>query len=274
MTQNPLQNYFRQPKIFLKLPSIGRFNSSDSISGDVSKLPVYGMTGMDQIIIKTPDALLNGESTARIIQSCCPNILNPWEVTSIDIDSILVAIKIATYGNKISIDGECSKCGTENSYDVDLSSVLEYYNTCKFNSSIIIDDLVIKIKPLTYKLSTQYSLESFTLQKQLLQSQELDDNLKQEVLSNIFTEFGKLQAKVITSSIEQIETPTTVVSEFGFIKEWVDNCDQTNIAKIKEVLDNNGKIWKNPPVNTVCSNCGHMDKTDLEIDQSSFFDNA
>lgn len=275
MTQNPLHQYFRQPKIFLKLPSLGKYNSSSSITGDVDKMPIFGMSGMDQIIVKTPDALLNGESTVRLIQSCCPNILDGWEVTSIDIDSILVAIKIATYGNKMSIDGVCSNCNTENSYDIDLVKVLEYFNTCSFNSSVVIDDLVIKLKPLPYKLITSFSLENFSLQKQLIQISEIENvDKKQELLSKVFTEFASLQSRVIQSSIEYIETPTSVVSEYGYIKEWVDNCDQSTISEIKNFLDKNGKIWKNPPVSAPCANCGHVDTIELELDQSSFFDNA
>ena len=70
MTQNPLQKFFRQPKIYISLPSKGIFNKLGSIQGDFSNLPVYGMTGMDEILMKTPDALLSGETTARIFESC------------------------------------------------------------------------------------------------------------------------------------------------------------------------------------------------------------
>lgn len=275
MSQNPLQNYFRQPKIYLKLPSLGKYINSDSISGDVEKLPVYGMTGMDQIIGKTPDGLLNGESTVKIIQSCCPTIVNAWDVSSIDLESLLVAIKIATFGNKMTVEGSCSSCNTENSYDIELGNILEYYNICIFESSVIIDDLIIKLKPLTYKSVTAFSLESFSLQKQLLQVQDIEDNnKKQELLSKIFEEFANLQSRVLVSSIDEIETPETVVSEFGFIKEWVDNCDQIVINKVKDALDRNGKIWKNPPVQVSCSNCGNINMLEIDLDPSNFFVNA
>jgi len=59
MATNPLQQYFRQPKIYIKLPSGGVFNKLGSLQGDVTNMPVYGMTGMDEIIMKTPDALMS-----------------------------------------------------------------------------------------------------------------------------------------------------------------------------------------------------------------------
>ena len=72
MSQNPLQQYFRQPKIYVKLPSQGMYSKPGAIAGDINGLPVYGMTGMDEIIMKTPDSLLSGESIAQVIKSCCP----------------------------------------------------------------------------------------------------------------------------------------------------------------------------------------------------------
>ena len=146
MSVNPLHNYFRQPKLFLKLPSLGKYNDSSSISGDVENLPIYGMTGMDQILIKTPDALLNGESTVNLIKSCCPNIIDPWKVTNIDINSLLAAIRIASFGNTLSISSTCGHCNTENEYEIDVSFILEHYSKFTFNSTCNVGDLIIKIK--------------------------------------------------------------------------------------------------------------------------------
>ena len=67
MAGNPLQKYFRQPKVFIKLPSGGIYSKPGTIQGDAGNVPVYGMTGMDEIIVRTPDALLSGESTATVI---------------------------------------------------------------------------------------------------------------------------------------------------------------------------------------------------------------
>ena len=52
MENNPLQKYYRQPKIYLDLPSKGNFYPKGAIEGDPSKLPVFGMTAMDEIMFK------------------------------------------------------------------------------------------------------------------------------------------------------------------------------------------------------------------------------
>ena len=96
MGNNPLQQFFRQPKIYISLPSLGIYTIPGVIQGDVSNLPIYGMTGMDEILMKTPDALMTGESTVKVIESCCPVIEDAWDLCLLDLDIILTAIKIAT----------------------------------------------------------------------------------------------------------------------------------------------------------------------------------
>ena len=76
---NPLQKYFRQPKIYIKLPSNGKWYPNGSLEvTDNMEFPVYAMTARDELMFKTPDALLNGQSTVDVIQSCVPSIKNAW----------------------------------------------------------------------------------------------------------------------------------------------------------------------------------------------------
>ena len=76
-SSNPLAKHFRQPALYIKLPSSGRFWPDGSIEIPLNgEIPVYPMTAKDEIMIRTPDALLNGAGTVSVIQSCCPNILD------------------------------------------------------------------------------------------------------------------------------------------------------------------------------------------------------
>jgi hypothetical protein len=80
-TSNPLLKHFRQPQLYLRLPSEGKWWSADSLELPVTKeIAVYAMTARDELLIKTPDALLNGQATVDVIQSCCPNIKDAWKL--------------------------------------------------------------------------------------------------------------------------------------------------------------------------------------------------
>lgn len=272
MAQNPLQQYFRQPKVFISLPSHGVYNKPDSFDGDIERLPVFGMTGMDEILVKTPDALLTGESTVKVIASCCPAIKNPWDLSIIDLDTVLTAIRIATYGPTLSLGNVCSKCGTENEYEFDLSAFIDYYSNCRYDNKVVDGDLTIYIKPLSYKESSNFSLKNFQLQQMLKQIGELaDDEDKKKQLAALFEDLAKLQNEIFVSGIESVTVGSTSVTERGYIKEWIENCDSAVVDKIKDQIFNNQVTWVSPAQKIKCDNCGTESKLNISLDQADFF---
>jgi hypothetical protein len=139
----------------------------------------------------------------------------------------------------------------------------------------MIGDLIVKLKPLTYKKSTEFGLENFALQKQINHISQLEDDKEKNTLAtDVFVRFGVLQNKILLASIDYIETPNGIVSEFGFIKEWIDNCDGSDISKIKESMDINSKEWRLPSNTVNCSSCGFQHDIEVDLDQASFFDIA
>jgi len=122
---------------------------------------------MDEILLKTPDALISGETTVKVVQSCCPSIKDGWEISNLDIDALLVAVRIATYGNIMSVTHVCKQCSNEMSFDIELQHIIEHFNRCTFDPKVMFGDLIIKLKPLTYRETTNFNLENFALQKKL-----------------------------------------------------------------------------------------------------------
>ena len=134
MNTNPLKQYFRRPEIYIKLPSGGNFYPEGSIDLPENKeLPVYPMTAIDEITSKTPDALFNGTAVVDIIKSCLPNIKDPWSVPSIDLDHILIAIRVASNGNLLDIESICPSCNEEASYDINLIGLLSNITVGNYN---------------------------------------------------------------------------------------------------------------------------------------------
>ena len=272
MATNPLQQYFRQPKIFISLPSLGIYNKPGVIDGDVGHVPVFGMTGMDEILVKTPDALLSGESTVKVIASCIPAIKDPWELTTIDLDSVLTAIRVATYGNTLALSNKCVVCGTEHDYDFDLATFIEYYASCKFANKIILGDLTVKLRPLTYKQSSEFSIKNFQLQQTLKQVNALEsEEDKRKQLAQIYENLAGLQNEIFIAGIESIDVASTVVTERGYIKEWVENCDSEMLDQIRKQIEVNQKTWRSPSQTVKCDNCGHEQVLTITLDQSDFF---
>lgn len=269
---NPLQKYFRQPKLFISLPSKGVYSNPGTFQGDVAQLPVYGMTGMDEIILRTPDALLSGESTANIIASCVPAIKDPWNLSIIDITLVLSAIRIATYGNEMHIEKTCPGCREENIYDINLNNIIEHYIPLQFSSKIVLKNIVINIQPLDYRQSTDFNIRNFKLQQQIAQADAMEDkDAQQEIINQMFKELARIQAAIFLDIIESVEVDNTRVTEKPFIGEWLSNCDKEIFDAIKELNQKNNDVWAMPTFPVKCAHCERESSVAVDLDHSNFF---
>ena len=275
MNQNPLEQYFRQPKIYITLPSLGMYSQSGTFNGSSENMPVYSMTGMDEIIIKTPDALMSGESNIRIIESCCPSIRNARNLCSLDTNLIFAAIRIATYGNNLELTHTCPKCESINDYQLDLMRIIDFYNNKKYSNKIIVNDLVIKTQPITFQQSIEINIKNFEIQQQIIQTDKIENlEEKQKIVNRLWNEFATNQQKHYTLSIESVETPSITVSERGYIEEWLVNCDSIIVDKIKDYLVNLKTEWDIPRFPVECPNCNHKIELNINLDYSNFFSKA
>ena len=117
--KNPLAQFFRQPKIYMSLPSNGKFYPTGALEmPENGELPVFAMTAKDELLMRTPDALMNGASTVEVIKSCVPSIKNPWFMPSIDVDAVLIAIRYATFGQEMGVGTTCPKCSEQDEKEV------------------------------------------------------------------------------------------------------------------------------------------------------------
>lgn len=272
---NPLQRYFRQPKVFISLPSKGLFYPEGALQGDHNNAPIFGMTGMDEIIFKTPDALFNGEATVKVVESCCPYIKDAKDMPSIDVDALLVAIRVATYGDEMELTHTCPQCSTENEFIVNLGKVIEYFGSVSFDGKIKIDDLTINIRPLKYSEITKFNMENYKLQKMLYQLSTAetagDDEQMKQVQDDIYKRIAEMQIELFLTSIENVQIGNETVDDPAMIDEWLKNSDREFFKRIKDKLEANKAQWDMPKQDIKCSNCGHESKVEVTLDQSNFF---
>lgn len=272
---NPLRKYYRQPKIFVPLPSRGVYYPDGAFHGDSSNVPIFGMNGMDEILYKTPDALFSGEATIKVIESCCPYIKDASSMPTLDVDTIIIAIRIATFGEKITYSHTCSNCQHVDDFEIDLRTILEYFGNLKFENIVEVGTLKVTIRPLTYKELTQINIENFKLQKMLIQLDLIgDEEQKQAKVDEIYKKLADLQTELFITSIESVQIPEGIVNEKDFIADWVRNSERELYAKIKEKLEANKIAWEVPKQKVQCSNCGTNDELEINLDQSSFFAKA
>lgn len=276
-TPNPLSKFFRQPQLHLKLPSNGRWFAAGSIEMPATgELPVFAMTAKDELTIKTPDTLMNGQATVDVVQSCCPAIKDAWKVPTVDLDAILIAIRIATYGNRMEFTSVCPHCKNKNESALDLVNLLGTVTCPDFDSTIKIDDLEIFLKPQTFHDVNLSSMRTFEEQRLLavVQNTDLSEQEKLLKFNELFRNVLNMTVKQISKNVSAIKLPdNTVVENAEFIEEFFTNCDRPiwNAVKDRLVKLANESELKRIPITCDNEECNETYETPLTFELSNFF---
>jgi hypothetical protein len=237
---NPLASLMRQPKIYIKLPSKGKYWEEGSLNLSINgEYPVYSMTAKDELLLKTPDALMNGQAVVDVIQNCMPNIVDAWQTPNIDLDVILIAIRLATYGP--TMDTSVTIGTEEMNYGIDLRNLLDILNdTISWEEKIEIGEhLALYIKPINYATVNQTSMKNFETQKMM--SLVNDSTLSEEEKVNQFREsFNKLTnitLGIINTSVYKVKSTAGTTEDRNDIDEFMNNCDKEIFDAVKNRLD-------------------------------------
>lgn len=251
MSQNPLARHFRQPKLFITLPSGGNYYPQGTLEPTENmQFPVFAMTAKDEIMFKTPDALLNGQSTVSVIQSCMPNIKNAWMVPSIDIDAILVAIRIATYGDKMDLEFKVPNTQEERAYEVELTPLLDTITQHTYNNICTHGDSVFELVPGNYKTFTDNALKTFEEQRifRTINNDEMSDTDKLRVFNESFSRLTEINIGNIFNNVKSIRIEQDdAVTNSLHIKEFLDNAGADVYKSLLTHIDTERKKFQIKP---------------------------
>jgi hypothetical protein len=275
---NPLAQYFRQPAIYITLPSGGAFWPKGSIDlPESGELPVYPLTSRDEITLRTPDALLNGQGVVDVLQSCLPNIHDAWKMPAADADAILIGIRIATYGHSMDFEHTCPHCDESHSYGMDLRHLSESIRMPDYETPIQYGPLSIKFRPSSYADMTQVNKSQYEIQRQTAALDNIEDTMsedaKNEVINNTINRLISLSQDVIAKSTISITITDTdqEITDQKFIKEFYTQTDAKTFNAIQKALLDRTKDSNVKPVPVNCSGCNEPITINIMFDYSSFF---
>ena len=273
INQNPLKQYFRRPAVYVRLPSNGKYYAPGVVNiPENGELPVYPMTAIDDITLRTPDALFNGTAMAEVMKSCIPNIIDPWAINNIDLDAILIAIRSASGDSNLEIESTCPACKEGSTYGVDLIAILSQLKSADYISELQINDLKIKFRPLNYKEMNQASVGQFETQRAFAMLEQIQDeeerNLKsKEALHNV----TELTMRLLSNAMEYVSTPTIQVTEKEYILDFLRNCDKTAYTNIRDHLSSLRSSTEIKPLKIKCVHCEHNYDQPFTLNTSDFF---
>ena len=270
---NPLKQYFRRPAIYLKLPSGGNYPPGVVEMTENGELPVYPMTAIDDITSKTPDSLYNGAAMVDIIKSCIPSIKDPWRISSIDFDAILIAVRSAASGNEMEVESVCPACGEDSKYGINLVGLLSGLKAGDYDKELEVNDLLVKFKPLTYKEMSAASINQFELQKMFSQISNIENEEERSIKSrDALKTITGVTMKLLSHTIEYIKTPTVFVDNNEYILDFLQNCDKIAFDKIKTQNAFLKQQTEIKPLKMKCTHCQHEYDQPFTLNAADFFD--
>ena len=249
---NPLKEYFRQPSVYITLPSAGKHWPQGSLElNETQEVAVYPMTAKDEMLLNTPDALMNGSATVDVIQSCCPAIKNAWHMPVMDLDTVLIGIRIASYGEHMDAKVNVPKINEQQDVRIDLRVLMEQVDKSPFDDMFeLSNSLVVKVKPVSYKQLTD--MQTKTYEEQRLMSTVGSANLTAEEKSQKYTEiFNNMTQLTLTNMIESIHSVTVdgkQVVNPTYIKEFVQNMTAQTASEIRDKIAEQNKLGQIQPV--------------------------
>lgn len=276
-SQNPLKQYFRQIKFYIKLPSGQSFYPEDTLTlTDEGEIGIMPMTGADELILKNPDALLNGEALIEVIKSCVPSVKQPRALITNDIDAIITAIRYATYSDKLETDIDCPSCGHENRFKLDLQYSLDNMEFLDDEYVANLDSGVsVFVKPYSFPslLKGLHAQLEHTKLSRVIEDESYTDEQRLAMFSTLFKDLSAITYDLTCQSIIKVvdERNDINVTEPKYIKEFIKNIDKLSADRINDLIKEINQIGIKRTFKAKCSECDHEWDCDIDFNPVNFF---
>lgn len=278
---NPLSEFMRQPVIYITLPSQGKFNDPNDVElTSTGELGIAAMTTKDDLSLKSPEGLLNGESISSIIKSCCPGIKNVTKLPAPDLDVILLGIRHATYGDDMDFDIVCPKCEHEAVYTISISDSLSNMEFLKDEYFVKLSSgVTVYVRPFNYENSVKESLQKYHESQavKLLIDEDLNENpekakLFTKSLHNLADLMTELCSECVIKILDPNNKEMNVTS--NQINEWIKFLPKPDAELIQEKIAEINSVGIPKEKTVICSECNHEWNTGIVFDPASFFGNS
>jgi hypothetical protein len=273
---NPLLKHFRKPTAYIQLPTRGIFNPEIEKTV-IDEVPILPMTAIDEIGLKNPDALLNGEALVNIIRSCVPSIPDPYKIPNIDAEALYLAIRYATYGKDTTHTHTCSKCSEVSDFNIDINYILSRFPVIDEAPKVSYDGLTIHIRPNTLRSIMKVSIIEAEQTKLInfYASPDFEYNDEESAAKRIYDSFRKIaihNVDVVSDAILKIEEEDgNEIDDQKYISEFLNNVPSSLIVEIQKKVKSISKLPEDASVTEFqCPACNHSDKVKIEFNPVNF----
>ncbi len=274
--QNPLKGYFRQYKLFLKLPSGTSYYAPNVVKfTDTGEIGIMPMTGKDELILKNPDALLNGEALTEVIKSCVPEVNDPRALLTNDIDALITAIRYATYNDALETELACPKCDHKTLFKLNLQYSLDNMSFLDSEYVVNLDNgLSVFVKPYGFPellrgLHAQFEQSKLT---RAIENESITEDQRMKLFATAFKELSVITYALMLNSVLKVvdESKNINVDNKDDIKEFLQNIDKKSSDKISDLIKEINQIGIKRSFTAVCDKCKHSWESEVDFNPVNF----
>ena len=253
---------------------------------DNGEFAIYPMTTKDEMSLKNPDALLNGEAVASLIKSCVPEIKKPKELLSADVDAILIAIRGASAGDEVEVNAECPVCKETSTVTVSIDSSLATMESIEdAYTENLSNGLKITVLPFTYGNTIKAGIASFQSTRSMQAISELEDDMDRlKAFNTSFVQLADLNFEMMLDSIKSVSYMNSdgveeQVTERKQLREFLENTDNTTGKEIEKLVNDINSKGVKQEVQIECQaenckdkeNCPTTYSAPINFDPVNFF---
>lgn len=275
---NPLTQFYRTATTSVKLPSRGKYYEDGVLNlNDDGEVSIFPMTAQDEITLKNPDALLSGEAVIKVIKSCVPDILKPKKLLSSDIDVLMIAVRVASYGDDATMDTECPKCKEDNTFTLNLDTLLNHTETLDDSYEVVLNsNLTVFLAPGKFEGLVKQQKAAFqnTKLEQAIINPDLTDEQRMKILSKVFEQVSKFNYELVLEAITKVvftnEEGLQEVTDRSQIGEWINNIQKGDTDKLQAKIAEINKIGIEKTLSATCDKCEHTWDASIEFNPVNF----
>jgi hypothetical protein len=258
--KNPLLERIVIPGETFRLPSGGIFYTHGEVDSTVTngEIQVNPMTALDEIVMKSPNNLINGNGITDVLMKCMPQIINANDIFAKDVDYLMLCLRKVTYGDVVDVNfnHECSETAKSHTYTTTLSKFIneaKQIDPTTINSmySVTVDSgQVVNMHPVRFKDIMKMMQAS---------SMKVDNSTVEQIQNDMFTAVVS-----IISSVDGVE-------DKDFILDWAKTIPTTWFSKIANSVDKSSDWGPTTEFKDICKDCGEEIVISVSLNPLTFF---
>jgi len=193
----------------------------------------------------------------------------------VDLDPVLIAIRLASYGTGMDMKSNCTNCQAENEHTIDLRKVLDNLKPiADYDKKSFLNGLVFDIQPQTFREINTAGQIAFEQQKivSVVENSDLTPEEKKARFEDSFKKLTDLNISTLVSCIRSVTAEDgKPVVEKELIKDFLEHTDRKSYEEIRDLVNQIVKANALDPMPVTCAECTKDYSINLDFNQSNFF---